>query len=53
MLVIEHTNEMEISTQEGTRWKDLFKGSDLRRTEIVCVTWVAQTLCGTNIMGYL
>lgn len=51
--MIEHTNEMEKSMSEGTRWMDLFKGTDLRRTEIVCFTWIAQTICGTNIMGYL
>lgn len=51
--MIEHTNEMEKNMSEGTRWTDLFKGTDLRRTEIVCFTWIAQTICGTNIMGYL
>ncbi|KAL6152229.1 hypothetical protein ACJQWK_04295 [Exserohilum turcicum] len=50
--MIEHTNEMEKNMSEGTRWSDLFKGTDLRRTEIVCFTWIAQTICGTNIMGY-
>ncbi|CAN9082018.1 unnamed protein product [Alternaria sp. RS040] len=50
--MIEHTNEMEKNMSEGTRWTDLFKGTDLRRTEIVCFTWIAQTICGTNIMGY-
>lgn len=51
--MIEHTNEMEKNMTEGTRWRDLFKGTDLRRTEIVCLAWIAQTTCGTNIMGYL
>lgn len=51
--MIEHTNELEKQMTEGTRWSDLFRGSDLRRTEIVCFTWIAQTICGTNIMGYL
>lgn len=50
--MIEHTNEMEKNMSEGTRWRDLFKGTDLRRTEIVCFAWIAQTICGTNIMGY-
>ncbi|KAI8937323.1 hypothetical protein NX059_006530 [Plenodomus lindquistii] len=50
--MIEHTNEMEKNLSEGTRWLDLFKGIDLRRTEIVCFAWIAQTICGTNIMGY-
>ncbi|KAF2687288.1 general substrate transporter [Lentithecium fluviatile CBS 122367] len=50
--MIEHTNELEKEMTAGTRWIDLFKGTDLRRTEIVCFAWVAQTICGTNIMGY-
>ncbi|KAL1610397.1 hypothetical protein SLS60_002064 [Paraconiothyrium brasiliense] len=51
--MIEYTNEMEKEMSAGTRWSDLFKGVDLRRTEIVCFTWIAQTICGQNIMGYL
>lgn len=50
--MIEHTNEMEKKMQAGTHWSDLFKGTDRRRTEIVCGIWIAQTLCGQNIMGY-
>ncbi|KAH7139480.1 general substrate transporter [Dendryphion nanum] len=50
--MIEHTNEMEKTMQAGTSYLDCFKGIDLRRTEIVCCTWWAQTLVGTNIMGY-
>ncbi|KAF2644670.1 general substrate transporter [Massarina eburnea CBS 473.64] len=50
--MIEHTNELEKHMSEGTKWTHLFKGTDLRRTEIVCFTWIAQTICGTNIMGY-
>jgi SP family general alpha glucoside:H+ symporter-like MFS transporter len=51
--MIEYTNELEKSMAEGTRWVDCFKGVEKRRTEIVCVTWMAQTVVGTNIMGYL
>lgn len=51
--MIEHTNEMEKTMQEGTSYLDCFKGVDLRRTEIVCFTWWGQTLVGTNLMGYL
>ncbi|KAF2647261.1 sugar transporter [Lophiostoma macrostomum CBS 122681] len=50
--MIEYTNELEKTMAEGTRWVDCFKGVELRRTEIVCVTWMAQTVVGTNIMGY-
>ena len=51
--MIEYTNDLEKHMSEGTRYVDCFKGVDLRRTEIVCCTWIAQTICGTNIMGYL
>lgn len=47
-----HTNEMEKEAQAGTTYADLFKGVSLRRTEIVCVTWMIQTLCGATFMGY-
>ncbi|ROT41547.1 MFS general substrate transporter, partial [Sodiomyces alkalinus F11] len=50
--MIEHTNEMERQLKEGVRYRDCFKGTDLRRTEIVILTWVAQVLSGQNLMGY-
>ena len=50
--MIEHTNEMEKSLSEGTRFRDCFKGTDLRRTEVVVGIWLVQTLGGQNLMGY-
>lgn len=47
-----HTNELEKGIEEGTTFLDCFKGVDLRRTEIVCLAWGAQNLCGSGIMGY-
>ncbi|POR38487.1 General alpha-glucoside permease [Tolypocladium paradoxum] len=47
-----HTNEMEKEIHAGISYTDLFKGVNLRRTEIVCVTWMIQTLCGSTFMGY-
>ncbi|PHH86650.1 hypothetical protein CDD83_9929 [Cordyceps sp. RAO-2017] len=47
-----HTNAMEKEAVAGTSYKDLFKGANRRRTEIVCVTWMIQTLCGSTFMGY-
>ncbi|KAI1322695.1 maltose permease [Xylariaceae sp. FL0255] len=46
-----YTDEMEKQNETGTRYWDCFKGTDLRRTEIVCMTWLAQTLSGTAIGG--
>ncbi|KAK4119118.1 sugar transporter-like protein [Parathielavia appendiculata] len=47
-----HTNEMEKELLAGTSYTDLFKGVNMRRTEIVCMTWMIQTLCGATFMGY-
>lgn len=47
-----HTDAMEKKLTAGTSYPDLFKGVNLRRTEIVTCTWVIQTLCGASFMGY-
>lgn len=47
-----HTNELEKEIAAGTSYLDCFKGVDLRRTEIVCMTWAAQNLCGAGLMAY-
>ncbi|KAF2209062.1 hypothetical protein CERZMDRAFT_114196 [Cercospora zeae-maydis SCOH1-5] len=47
-----YTTELERSQQEGTTYLDCFKGADLRRTEVVCLTYAVQNLCGSTIMGY-
>lgn len=46
------TDEQEKSVSEGTTYLDCFKGSDLRRTEVSCLTWACQNLCGAGLMGY-
>ncbi|KAI1813365.1 general alpha-glucoside permease [Poronia punctata] len=46
-----YTDEMEKQISIGTRYWDCFTGTDLRRTEIVCMTWLAQTLSGTSLGG--
>jgi SP family general alpha glucoside:H+ symporter-like MFS transporter len=48
--MMQHTNELEKSVSEGTSYLDCFKGCDLRRTEIVCLTWIVQALCGSTFM---
>ncbi|KAK6525824.1 hypothetical protein TWF281_010867 [Arthrobotrys megalospora] len=47
-----HTNEIEKRITAGTSYWDCFKGIDLRRTEIACIVWAIQNLCGGGIMGY-
>ncbi|TLS31313.1 hypothetical protein PpBr36_02457 [Pyricularia pennisetigena] len=50
--MIEHTNELERRLKEGVRFRDCFRGVDLRRTEVVVGIWLVQTLGGQNLMGY-
>jgi SP family general alpha glucoside:H+ symporter-like MFS transporter len=47
-----HTNALEKGITAGTSYLECFKGTDLRRTEIVCLTWAAQNLCGAGLMAY-
>jgi len=51
--MMEHTTELEKEMGSvTTHYWDCFKGVDLRRTEIVCMVWLAQTVCGSTFMGY-
>jgi SP family general alpha glucoside:H+ symporter-like MFS transporter len=47
-----HTDTVERQIREGTTYWDLFKGVNLRRTEIACAVWAIQNLCGSTFMGY-
>lgn len=47
-----HTNEIEKATTAGYTYWDCFKGVNLRRTEIACVVWAIQNICGSSFMGY-
>jgi SP family general alpha glucoside:H+ symporter-like MFS transporter len=47
-----HTNEIEKENTSGTTYWDCFRGVDLRRTEVACLIWAAQNLCGAGLMGY-
>lgn len=46
-----HTNEIEAKMDEGTSYLDCFRGVDLRRTEIACLTFAAQPFCGSAMGG--
>ncbi len=46
-----HTNEIEKRMDEGFTYWDCFKGVNLRRTEITCMVWVVQNICGNALMG--
>jgi SP family general alpha glucoside:H+ symporter-like MFS transporter len=46
-----HTDQLERQIAEGTSYRDCFRGTDLRRTEIVCCVWVIQVTSGIWIAG--
>jgi SP family general alpha glucoside:H+ symporter-like MFS transporter len=46
------TNEMEIAVNAGQSYLDLFRGVNLRRTEIVSMVWMIQTLSGSGFIGF-
>ncbi|KAH7368721.1 alpha glucoside transporter [Plectosphaerella cucumerina] len=50
--MIRTTNQYEIEVSSGSHYWDCFRGTDLRRTEIACLVWVTQSLCGVPFMGY-
>lgn len=40
--MMRHTTELEQEITGGASYLACFKGTDLRRTEIVCMTWVSR-----------
>lgn len=50
--MMKHTNTMEKAVSEGTTYADCFRGTNLRRTEIACFTWLIQIFSGVGLMGY-
>jgi SP family general alpha glucoside:H+ symporter-like MFS transporter len=49
--LIQHTIRIEEESETGTSYLDCFKGVDLRRTEIICMTFAAQVWCGSPLGG--
>ncbi|KAL2851522.1 sugar transporter [Aspergillus pseudoustus] len=47
-----HTNALENSITQGATYLDCFKGTDRRRTEIVCMVWAIQNLSGNSFSNY-
>ncbi|KAL6352182.1 hypothetical protein LRP88_14626 [Fusarium phalaenopsidis] len=47
-----HTNAMERKEQQGATYFECFRGVNLRRTEIACVSYATQMICGSSLMGY-
>lgn len=47
-----YTTRLEEKLVAGSRYLDCFRGTDLRRTEIVCMCWAIQNLSGNSFSGY-
>lgn len=47
-----HTTALEEKITAGATYFDCFRGTDLRRTEIVCMVWAIQNLSGNSFSGY-
>lgn len=45
------THKIEVATSEGATIWDCFKGVQLRRTEIACVTWAIQSIAQSPLNG--
>lgn len=50
--MMRHTDEIEKEISSGVSYVDCFKGTNLRRTEITCITWVIQAASGASLMGF-
>lgn len=47
-----HTTALEKKITTGASYIDCFRGTDLRRTEIVCMAWAMQNLAGNSFSNY-
>ncbi|KAJ5046827.1 uncharacterized protein L3040_004052 [Drepanopeziza brunnea f. sp. 'multigermtubi'] len=47
-----HTTALEEKITSGATYLDCFRGTDLRRTEIVCMVWAIQNLAGNSFSNY-
>ncbi|KAI5304356.1 hypothetical protein KEM56_006598 [Ascosphaera pollenicola] len=47
-----HTNSLENEITKGATYLDCFRGTDRRRTEIVCMVWMIQNLSGNTFSNY-
>ncbi|EKV09693.1 MFS alpha-glucoside transporter, putative [Penicillium digitatum PHI26] len=47
-----HTTALEEKITKGASYLDCFRGTDRRRTEIVCMVWAIQNLSGNSFSNY-
>lgn len=50
--MMHHTVQLERETTAGATYLDCFRGVNLRRTELTCMSWLVQSYCGSAFMGY-
>ncbi|ETS86526.1 hypothetical protein PFICI_00354 [Pestalotiopsis fici W106-1] len=50
--LMKHTNEMEKIEAANSSYRDCFRGTNLRRTFIVCMAWIIQILNGQSVTAY-
>lgn len=50
LAMLMHTNKLEQEYESGTTYWDLFKGVNLRRTEIACMAWCIQVFFGLPLV---
>jgi SP family general alpha glucoside:H+ symporter-like MFS transporter len=50
--MISYTNKLEREMSEGASFADCFRGTNLRRTEIVCAIWMMQNFSGNTFSNY-
>lgn len=47
-----YTHQIEKQMSQGTTYAQCFRGVDLRRTEITCLTWLSQAMCGSSLQSF-
>lgn len=52
LALMKYTNEMEKIDAANSSYRDCFRGSNLRRTGIVCMAWTIQILNGQSLCSY-
>lgn len=50
--MVRHTIELERETHSGASYLDCFRGTNLRRTLLVCGIWACQNLSGNTFSNY-
>jgi SP family general alpha glucoside:H+ symporter-like MFS transporter len=50
--MMSYTNQIEKQMSEGSTYRDCFRGVDFRRTEVACLTWLCQAMCGSSLQGF-